>query len=271
MTIYDFRNVMRHQKIILELASQQQIERERQRSTHSKPTRCKQRSLVNRPFIQHTRVHPPRHQRRLKRDRWHKLVILIPTVVLSLLLSRWLLSLQTQSSQASTFRSQPAPILVSPVDALSHAIINQESTNNHESLNPHSQALGLAQIMPANIGAWSKEALGHRISVDEFLSNPTAQKQIIHYKLEQYWHDALVASQGDEEIAVLRVASHWYSGSPDLYKSKTVQWYRGTDGKLHRYPSVAKYSNSILQKYKQHVGEVGENAKFKIQNLRAKS
>ncbi|WP_146149824.1 transglycosylase SLT domain-containing protein [Chroococcidiopsis sp. CCALA 051] len=271
MTIYDFDRVMRHQKIILELATQQQIEPERQRTIHSKPTRRKQ-TLVDRPSTQQTRIHPSRRrQRRLRRDRWHKLVILIPTVVLSLLLSRWLLSLQTQFSQASTFRSQPAPILVSPVDALSHAIINQESTHNHQSLNPHSQALGLAQIMPANIGAWSKEALGHSISVDEFLSNPTVQKQIIHYKLEQYWHDALVTSQGDEEIAVLRVASHWYSGSPDLYKSKAVQWYRGTDGKLHRYPSVAKYSNSILQKYKQNVGEVGENSKSKIQDSKFKS
>jgi len=249
---------MRHQRIILELAAQQEIERERQRSTHSRHNRRKRRSLLERPIpTQNTRVHPPRRQRRLRRDRWHKLVILIPTVVLGLLLSRWLLSLQTQFSQASNSRAQPAPFLVSPVDALSRAIISQESTNNHESLNPHSQALGLAQIMPANIGTWSKEALGYRISVDEFLSNPTAQKQIINYKLEQYWHDALVESQGDEEIAVLRVASHWYSGSPDLYKSKAVQWYKGTDGKLHRYPSVAKYSNSILQKYKQHVrGEV---------------
>ena len=249
---------MRHQRIILELATQQEIERKRQRSTDSEHSRRKQRSLVDRSIpTQHTRSHPPRRRRRLRRSRWHKLVILIPTVILSLLLSRWLLSLPTQPSQASNSRTRSAPISVSPVNALSRAIISQESKNNHRSLNPHSQALGLAQIMPANIGAWSKEALGYRISIDEFLSNPTAQKQIINYKLEQYWHDALDASQGDEEIAVLRVASHWYSGSPDLYKSEAVQWYRGTDGKLHRYPSVAKYSNSILQKYKQHIrGEV---------------
>jgi uncharacterized protein YpmS len=191
------------------------------------------------------------------RDRWKKLFILVPTVIVSLFLSRWLLPLQTQFSQASTSRSQSASIPVSPVDALSHAIISQESTNNSQSLNPHSQALGLAQVMPANIGAWSQEALGYRLSVDEFRSNPTAQKQIINYKLEQYWQDALIESNGDEELAVLKVASHWYSGSPDLHDSPTTQWYKGADGKLHRYPSVAKYSDSILQKYKQYIKEVG--------------
>jgi uncharacterized protein YpmS len=146
-------------------------------------------------------------------------------------------------------------MLVSPVNALSRAIISQESRDNHKSLNPHSQATGLAQIMPANIAAWSKEALGYRISVNEFHHNPTAQKQIINYKLEQYWQDALVESNGNEEVAVLRVASHWYSGSPDLYKSKITQWYRGADGKLHRYPSISNYSQSILHKYKQHRSE----------------
>jgi hypothetical protein len=176
------------------------------------------------------------------------------------MLCKWLLSKQFQPSQASTYQPPPTPVLVTPVDALSRAIITQESTNNHKSRNPHSQALGLAQIMPANISDWSKEALGYRISVNEFRRNPTAQKQIINYKLEQYWQDALAESQGNEELAVLRVASHWYSGSPDLYKSKDTQWYRGKDGKLHRYPSISAYSKSILRKYKQHIGEVSRKS-----------
>lgn len=251
---------MRHQKIILELVTQQKLDRDRRLQS----ARHKQRSLVDRPdrLLQDVQVQPPRRKKRVKvkRDRWRRLVIFIPTVMLGLFLSSWLRSFQTESSQASTFQSQPAPIIVSPVDALSRAIISQESTNNHKSLNPHSQALGLAQVMPANISAWSQEALGYRISVDEFRRNPVAQKQIINFKLEQYWQDALVESNGNEEVAVLRVASHWYSGSPDLYKSKVTQWYRGTDGKLHRYPSISNYSNSILQKYKHHVGEISRKS-----------
>ena len=243
---------MRHQKILLELATEQGVDRQRRLETHSQR---QQRSLVDRPIpVQNKPVHRSRRRkRRLRRDRWNKLFILVPTVIVSLCLSRWLLPLQTQFSQASPSRSQPASTPVSPVDALSRAIISQESTNNHKSLNPHSQALGLAQVMPANVAAWSKEALGYRLSVDEFRSNPTAQKQIINYKLEHYWQDALIESNGDEELAVLKVASHWYSGNPDLHDSKTTQWYKGTDGNLHRYPSVAKYSNSILQKYKQYL------------------
>lgn len=247
---------MRHQRIILELATEQEIERERQRAIRS---RRKRRSLADRQPIpvQNTQLSPPRRRKRIRRDRWRKPLVLISTFILSLLLCRWLLSRQFQSSQVSTSQPQPAPV-VSPVDALSRAIISQESTDNYKSLNPHSQALGLAQVMPANISAWSKEALGYRISVNEFYNNPAAQKQIINYKLEQYWQDALAESYGDEELAVLRVASHWYSGSPDLYKSEDTQWYRGKDGKLHRYPSISAYSKSILHKYKQHVREASD-------------
>lgn len=245
---------MRHQRIILELAIKQEIDRERSLPADSRRDR---RSLSSRHPDRppHTQLlaHPSRRrQKQVRRAKWRKLVILVPVVILSLLLCQWWRSRQTDSARANTSQHQPAPI-VSPVDALSRAIIARESTDNYKSLNPHSQALGLAQVMPANISAWSQEALGYRVSVDKFLNNPDLQKQIINYKLGQYWQQALVESNGDEELAVLKVASHWYSGDSNLHKSKTTQWYKGTNGKLHRYPSVSNYSHSILQRYKQHI------------------
>lgn len=126
------------------------------------------------------------------------------------------------------------------------AIIGQESGGNFLAVNPHSGALGYGQVMPKNVGPWSKQALGYSISTKEFLHNPTLQIKIINYKLKEYWQKARAASGGNEILAVRRVAAHWYSGRPHLYTSTRTQYYRG-----HRYPSIARYTLSVLAKYQQ--------------------
>lgn len=94
--------------------------------------------------------------------------------------------------------------------------------------------------------------LGYSLAPHEFLNNPELQRKIINHKLSEYWQEALTDSGGDEELAVRKVASHWYSGNPKMYTSKVGQWYKGRNGKFHRYPSVAEYSKSILQKYRKY-------------------
>lgn len=111
--------------------------------------------------------------------------------------------------------------------------------------------------MPANLSEWSQDVLGYSLTPDKFLDSPELQLKIIYHKLSEYWQEALADSGGDEELAVLRVASYWYSGNPNLYTSTVAQSYQGTDSQLHRYPSVAEYSNSVLKKYRQYTG--GEN------------
>lgn len=98
--------------------------------------------------------------------------------------------------------------------------------------------------MPANVRSWSQQALGYPISPQQFLYSSQLQVQIIDYKLHQYWQQALASSSGDRDIAVRRVAAHWYSGKPESYTSTRPHFYRG-----HRYPSIAQYCNSIWQKY----------------------
>ena len=214
------------------------------------------------------RVHQPRRRRsRRRRANYKTLVVLAPTIVLGLLLIRLLVSFLPTSSKAfarQQFENQsqkvavlPTPAQVnpsatSPVVALSHAIIGQESSADFQSLNPHSGALGLAQIMPANLSEWSQDILGYRLTPNQFLNSPELQLKIIQHKLSEYWQEALVDSGGDEKLAVLMVASYWYSGNPNLYTSTVPQSYKGTNGQLHRYPSVAEYSNSILKKYRQY-------------------
>ncbi|MBD2100475.1 transglycosylase SLT domain-containing protein [Leptolyngbya sp. FACHB-261] len=138
----------------------------------------------------------------------------------------------------------PEPI-ANPTIALRNAIIEQESNGHFWIVNSDSGALGIGQVMPENLKAWSEEALGYSISKEEFLKNPQLQTQIIDYKLAQYWQRALRDSGGKPEESVRRVASQWYSGDPNLYESTTPQFYNG-----QVYPSVANYTLAVLEKYR---------------------
>ncbi|MBW4441601.1 MAG: transglycosylase SLT domain-containing protein [Plectolyngbya sp. WJT66-NPBG17] len=141
-------------------------------------------------------------------------------------------------------RIQPQSNIEPEVILIRQAIIGQESGANFRAINPHSGALGYAQIMPENLPKWSKEALGYVVSKKEFLANPQLQIAIVDFKLNQYWQRSFAASNGDVAIAIRRVASWWYSGKPEKYTSTARQFYNG-----HRYPSIAAYSQSILRRY----------------------
>lgn len=147
----------------------------------------------------------------------------------------------------SLFASRPAPML-----ALRHAIIGQESGGEHALLNASgSGAMGLGQIMPENLSQWSQEALGREISRSEFLNNPDLQLAIIDFKLKQYWDEAIRQARGNEDEAVMRVASWWYSGDPDLFTDTRPQYW-GAD----EYPSIAEYCQSVLDRFKRQRGDV---------------
>jgi hypothetical protein len=138
------------------------------------------------------------------------------------------------------------PIDSTDIIALRRSIIGQESAGNYSAINPDSGALGYAQVMPENVPSWSYEALGYSLTPEQFLASPDLQLRVIDHKLEEYWQEALAASNGDETIAVRMVASRWYSGTAHLYDSTTPQYYNGSE-----YPSIADYTLSILNKYQE--------------------
>lgn len=127
---------------------------------------------------------------------------------------------------------------------LRQAIIGQESNANFRAVNRHSGALGYAQVMPSNLPKWSMEALGYVVSRKDFLNRPDLQIAIVDYKLNQYWQRSLMASKGNQALAIRRVAAWWYSGKPETYRSNRPQFYKG-----HRYPSIAAYTQSVLKRY----------------------
>jgi hypothetical protein len=147
-------------------------------------------------------------------------------------------------------QSDVLPQDIQPVMLLRWAIIGQESGANFRAVNPHSGALGYAQVMPSNLPKWSKEALGYVVTRKEFLNRPDLQLAIVDYKLSQYWKKSLAASKGNEALAVMRVAAWWYSGKPEKFRSTRAEFYRG-----HRYPSIAAYSRSVLKRYRNLIGD----------------
>lgn len=65
--------------------------------------------------------------------------------------------------------------------------------------------------MPENVTAWSREALGRAVSVDEFLKDCRLQLRVIDHKLSQYWQQEAKDSR-DKAAIVRRIASRWYAG-----------------------------------------------------------
>jgi nucleoid-associated protein YgaU len=158
-------------------------------------------------------------------------------------------SYQTGSGKPVTLAPATGSKSESIIDALRTAIIGQESGYNYKAVNPHSGALGFAQIMPGNLPSWSREALGYQIDRNQFLNSSDLQLRIINYKLNQYYQQAIAASGGNIDIAVRRVASAWYSGDPNLYVNTRPQYYNG-----YPYPSIANYTLSVLGKFQQAYG-----------------
>ena len=167
-------------------------------------------------------------------------------------------SYTTDTSSSATFKvSPPGPQASAPseydtgvvvggvsVDGARKSIITGESGGNFTAVNPHSGALGFAQVMPENVGPWSREVLGRTISQREFLRSPELQMQIINGKLEQYFKQE--QSKGHTgDVLLRRVASLWYSGQAGLYNSYRPEYYNGNP-----YPSIGEYTEDALSRYR---------------------
>jgi hypothetical protein len=135
---------------------------------------------------------------------------------------------------------------ITPVERLRNAIIAQESNGNHQLINESgSGALGMGQVMPEVLMQWSKEIFGREVSQQEFLNRPDLQIKLMDYKLNQYWQEAIELAKGNEEEAVMRVASIWYSGDPHQFRDTTPQYWADDI-----YPSIAEYCNKILARFR---------------------
>ena len=85
--------------------------------------------------------------------------------------------------------------------AFLNAVAQVESGGNYNAANSIG-ALGKYQILSSNIPGWSKEALGHSVSPEQFLHSPHLQEAIARYKLGQYV----------QKYGYLGAAKAWNSG-----------------------------------------------------------
>lgn len=82
------------------------------------------------------------------------------------------------------------------------------------------RALGRYQVMEANIGPWSKAALGREVTPEEFMANPQIQDAIFDHQFGSY-----VQKYGNPQDA----ASAWFTGQP-LSKGANRRDVLGTSG-----------------------------------------
>lgn len=130
------------------------------------------------------------------------------------------------------------------VDALRNAVLGKESGYNFSIVNPHSGAIGVGQVMPENVGPWTKAAIGRAVGTREFRRSPDIQMAVINDRFRRMVNDQYNAGfRGD--ILVRRVASTWYSGQPNLYDNTRTQYTKGNP-----YPSIDSYTKDILRRYR---------------------
>jgi hypothetical protein len=93
------------------------------------------------------------------------------------------------------------------------AIASIESGGRYDTVGPTDpelgRALGKYQVMEANIGPWSREALGREVTAEEFLADPGIQDAIFDHKFGSY-----VAQFGEEGAA-----QAWFAGPGGVGKT----------------------------------------------------
>jgi hypothetical protein len=89
------------------------------------------------------------------------------------------------------------------------AISSIESGGNYQSIGPETgrgRALGKYQVMPSNVGPWTKEALGQELTPEQFLASPEAQDAVFKHRFGQY-----VQKYGPEGAA-----RAWFAGEKGM-------------------------------------------------------
>lgn len=99
---------------------------------------------------------------------------------------------------------------VGSMDRYAQATANIESGGNYRQLGPiipktGDRAYGKYQVMGANVGPWTEQAIGRRMTPEEFLNSPDAQEQVFQAKFGEYLNKT-----GNPQDA----ASMWFTGKP---------------------------------------------------------
>jgi hypothetical protein len=138
------------------------------------------------------------------------------------------------------------------INRLREAIVGKESGGNFSAVNPDSGALGIGQVMPANVPSWTQKHYGRRLTPKQFLANKEAQIAVVNGQMNEILQQQLKAGY-DVATAIRRTASIWYSGQGNLFNDTKPQYTNG-----QRYPSIREYTFDILRRYNRSSVEPNE-------------
>lgn len=113
--------------------------------------------------------------------------------------------------------------MANSMDAFLYAIRKQESGGNYKIVNSSSGALGAYQIMPYHVADWTKQAIGHSLTAQQYLADPAAQDAVARVILGGYY----------SKYGPAGAAAMWYSG-------------QSNPNKTYGNPPVYKYVASVL-------------------------
>jgi hypothetical protein len=133
------------------------------------------------------------------------------------------------------------------IDAFRQAIIGKESGGNYRAVNPDSGALGIGQVMPENVGPWTKKYLGKSLTPQQFLNDNAAQDAVVNGRFQDMIADQQAAGFNGEQM-IRRAAAVWYSGQAKLWNNTRPQFSKG-----RQYPSIAEYTKAIWDSYSQRL------------------
>lgn len=111
-------------------------------------------------------------------------------------------------------------------EAFFWAIATQESGHNYKAVGPmtdYGHAYGKYQVLEPNVGPWTLQYYGKRLTPQQFLNNPAAQEAVARGKLKSYYN----------KYGARGAAAMWYSGQPD-------------PSKTYGDPPVYKYVSDVM-------------------------
>ncbi|CAB4196343.1 hypothetical protein UFOVP1287_71 [uncultured Caudovirales phage] len=121
----------------------------------------------------------------------------------------------------------------------------QGAKDPYAARNPITQAVGIGQVLPKNVGPWTKEHYGAELTPEQFAADPVAQHTVVYGELRQiadYW-----AARGLSPDEVVRMtAAEWYGGRGG---ARALARGDGNKKAPHNYPSLRTYANDSLTRY----------------------
>jgi tape measure domain-containing protein len=125
-----------------------------------------------------------------------------------------------------------------------HATMGQESGGNLFARNGRTGASGLFQVMPHNIGPWTREALNFQMTPEAFMRSPKAQEAVFNLKMGQYLDKARKVSGGNDDTSIRMAAAAWYGGEGAMGRFDDPTKFRKNE------PSFREYTSSVLDRAK---------------------